>query len=68
MAVNSLLVLFIKVILLELTGKKQVMINYVLSGEGKAICDGIEETLSAGCYLSEKKAVSIVFSIRAVII
>ena len=24
-------------------------INYVLSGEGKAICDGVEETLSAGC-------------------
>lgn len=43
-------------------------INYVLSGEGKAICDGIEETLSAGCYLSAKKAVSIVFLIRAVII
>ena len=24
-------------------------INYVLSGEGKAICDGMEETLLAGC-------------------
>ncbi len=24
-------------------------INYVLSGEGKAICDGIEETLTTGC-------------------
>lgn len=24
-------------------------INYVLAGSGKAICDGIEETLTAGC-------------------
>ena len=24
-------------------------INYVISGEGKAICDGIAETLTAGC-------------------
>lgn len=24
-------------------------INYVLAGEGKAICDGVEEILTAGC-------------------
>lgn len=24
-------------------------INFVLSGYGKAVCDGVEETLSAGC-------------------
>lgn len=24
-------------------------INYILSGEGKAICDGVEELLSPGC-------------------
>lgn len=24
-------------------------INYVLSGTGKAICDGVEEELTAGC-------------------
>lgn len=24
-------------------------INYILSGTGKAICDGTEETLTAGC-------------------
>lgn len=24
-------------------------INYVLSGNGKAICDGVEEELTAGC-------------------
>ena len=24
-------------------------LNYVLAGEGKAICDGVEETLTAGC-------------------
>ena len=30
-------------------------INYVLSGEGKAICDGIEETLSSSvCHICKK--------------
>lgn len=30
-------------------------INYVLSGEGKAICDGKEETLTAGvCHICKK--------------
>lgn len=30
-------------------------INYVLSGEGKAICDGKEEVLSAGtCHICKK--------------
>ena len=30
-------------------------INYILSGEGKAICDGQEETLSAGvCHICPK--------------
>lgn len=30
-------------------------INYVLSGEGKAICDGQEENLSAGvCHICKK--------------
>lgn len=30
-------------------------INYVLSGEGKAICDGIEEILTAGfCHICKK--------------
>ncbi len=30
-------------------------INYVISGDGKAICDGAEETLSAGvCHICKK--------------
>lgn len=30
-------------------------INYVLSGNGKAICDGVEEKLSAGvCHICKK--------------
>lgn len=30
-------------------------INYVLSGEGKAVCDGQEETLNAGvCHICPK--------------
>lgn len=30
-------------------------INYILSGHGKAICDGIEEILSAGtCHVCKK--------------
>ena len=30
-------------------------INYVLSGDGKAICDGKEETLSSGtCHICKK--------------
>ena len=30
-------------------------INYVLSGTGKAVCDGEEEILTAGCYHICKK-------------
>lgn len=30
-------------------------INYILSGSGKAICNGVEETLSAGiCHICKK--------------
>lgn len=30
-------------------------INYILSGTGKAICDGVEETLTAGvCHVCKK--------------
>ena len=38
-------------------------INYVLSGTGKAVCDGQEEILKAGTSISAKKAHSIALKI-----
>ncbi|MBQ4105802.1 MAG: cupin domain-containing protein [Clostridia bacterium] len=38
-------------------------INYVLSGEGKAICDGIEEILAAGsCHICKKGSEHTIFN------
>ena len=38
-------------------------INYVLSGEGKAICDGIEEILTAGrCHICKKGSEHTIFN------
>ena len=38
-------------------------INYVLSGEGKAICDGVEETLVSGvCHICKKGSEHSIFN------